>query len=52
MLNEDDWINYAAEEIAARWSFGRGPDDYVTPEQREAVRQWIRDVITKWKSLK
>jgi len=41
------WINDAAKELASHFTFGNGPDDYVTDEQRTNVANNYAAIIAK-----
>lgn len=46
-MTNEDWAQAAAEELASHFSFGSGPDCYVTDEQRANVARNYRDIILK-----
>lgn len=40
-----DWIKDAARELASHFSFGSGPDQYMTDDQRRNITDWAAKVI-------
>lgn len=42
-----DWITDAATELASHFSFGNGPDSYVTDEQRATVADNYATIIRR-----
>lgn len=43
-----EWITSAAKELASHFSFGCGPDSYVTDEQRQNVADNYASIIVKY----
>lgn len=44
---QNDWIKDAARELASHFSFGSGPDQYVTDEQRKNVADNYAAIIAR-----
>ena len=41
----EDWVLKAAQEVAQHWTFGSGPDSYVTEGQRAMIAENIATII-------
>ena len=46
------WITRAANELASHFSFGSGPDNYVTDEQRQNVTDNYAAIIARHYDMK
>ena len=42
-----DWVIAAAREIASHWSFGSGPDSYITDDQKHHIASNFAAMINK-----